>query len=398
MAVRAADRAAGAGRLSFTASVTLLHTRSGRTWADITALKQANPIEVIAGRYGVELRRQGRGWVGRCPFHADGGRPNFYAYDTQSWCCYRCGIGGDVLDFVMRIEQVGFQEAVERLSGPAPMPTRSLLRVPEPRRATQPSERSPDERAVLQATSTLYHQRLCTDPDALAYVSARGIDRSTIQRSRVGFAAGDELASYLKWRGLPIAAALSTGLLSRAGQEHFADRIVVPELQDGSVTWFVGRLVDRPLLPEDTSTGEADNSTSAEDERPKYLTLPGPKPLLGWEQARGSPSVCVVEGVFDLLALRMWGYPVVALVGTHTRPDLLERLRTFRRTYLVLDSDDAGVEATLKLAEELGELAVPVALPEGIKDVAELAVRPDGQPVFAKALMESVGASSTSST
>ena len=61
-----------------------------RGWIDTAAVKQANPIEVVAARYGIELRRQGRGWVGRCLFHADGGRPNFYAYESQSWRCYRC--------------------------------------------------------------------------------------------------------------------------------------------------------------------------------------------------------------------------------------------------------------------------------------------------------------------
>jgi hypothetical protein len=64
-----------------------------------------------------------------------------------------------------------------------------------------------------------------------------------------------------------------------------------------------------------------------------------------------------VEGVFDLLTLRMWGYPVVGLVGSHTRPDLLDQLRTFARLYVVLDNDDAGVEATLGLVQELGKAA-----------------------------------------
>jgi DNA primase len=107
--------------------------------------------------------------------------------------------------------------------------------------------------------------------------------------------------------------------------------------------------------------------------------------------ARGSPSVIVVEGVFDLLTLRNWGYPAVALVGTHTRPDVIDQLRTFQRVFLVLDQDDGGLEATLKLVDALGPNAVPVALPPGIKDVAELAPRSDGQGQFAGALLEAVG-------
>src|SRR5262249_1194491 len=125
---------------------------------------------------------------------------------------------------------------------------------------------------------------------------------------------------------------------------------------------------------------------------PKYLALRGSKPLLGAELARGSATVIVVEGVFDLLTLRSWGYPAVALVGTHTRADTVDQLRSFKRVYLVLDQDDAGLEATLKLVESLGPRAVPVALPEGIKDVAELAPRADGKALFAGALLEAVGA------
>ena len=379
--------------------MTLALSSPSRGWIDTTAVKQANPIEVVATRYGIELRRQGRAWVGRCPFHADRGRPNFYAYESQTWRCYRCGVGGDVVDFIMRAEQVGFREALEQLGGASTLPRR-LPRVAEARPVATACERDPDELAVLRAATSLYHHRLLADPRALAYLEGRGIDRVTIEQCRVGYAAGDALIPYLRWRGLPIGAALHVGLPNRAGREHFANRIVMPELRAGQPIWLVGRLLEQRSARDDRSTepdegATATESTQVEDEPPRYLTLPGPKPLLGWEHARGSASVCVVEGVFDVLTLRMWGYPVVALVGTHTRPDLVDQLRTFARSYLVLDNDDAGLEATLKLVQELGNAAVPVALPDGIKDVAELAPRPDGQSVFAAALMDSVGASAS---
>ena len=377
--------------------MTLALSPPSRGWIDTTAVKQANPIEVVAARYGIELRRQGRAWVGRCPFHADRGRPNFYAYESQTWRCYRCGLGGDVLDFVMRAEQVGFREALERLGG-ASTPPRRLPRVAEARPVATACGRDADDLAVLRAATSLYHHRLRAELRALAYLEGRGIDRATIEQCRVGYAAGDALIPYLRWRGLPIGAALHVGLLNRAGREHFAGRIVVPELSAGEPIWLAGRLLEQGSAPDDQSTesneGSAQaESTQVEDEVPRYLTLPGPKPLLGWEHARGSASVCVVEGVFDLLTLRMWGYPVVALLGSHTRPDLLDQLRTFARSYLILDNDDAGLEAVLRLVQELGSAAVPVALPDGIKDVAELAPRPDGRSVFAAALLDSVGAS-----
>jgi len=139
--------------------------------------------------------------------------------------------------------------------------------------------------------------------------------------------------------------------------------------------WLIGRAVAEDLA----------------DDVPRYLGLPGKKPLLGWDQARGSASVCVVEGVFDVLAVRQWGYPVVGLLGTNVRPDQLDQLRAFSRAYLVLDTDDAGFEATRALYDAIGPTAVPVALPDDVKDPAELASRSDGQAVFAGALLKAVG-------
>ncbi len=371
-----------------------MHVVDGASYArrgvrvDVEALKQAHPIEEVVERYGIQLRRQGRAAVGRCPFHADGGRPNLHVWaDTRSWWCFRCNAGGDVIRFIELAEAVTFREAVERLTGsPNHRPVRAVL-PPPPAAVRTPAgfqQRDADELIVLRATTLLYHQRLLTDPKALAYLEQRGIDRGTIEAHLIGYSSGDELLAFLRWRQLPLVAALRTGLLNHAGREFLAGRVVVPELRDGNPVWLVGRTLERGpddgLISDDTKQAP-----------PKYLALPGSKPLLGAEQARGSATVIVVEGVFDLLTLRRWGYPAVALVGTHTRPDVIDQLRAFQRVYLVFDQDDAGLKATLRLADALGGQAIPVALPDGIKDVAELAPRKDGQAVFATALLESVG-------
>jgi len=86
----------------------------------------------------------------------------------------------------------------------------------------QPSEAEPQGAAVLRAAVTLYHQRLLGDPAALGYVAGRGIDRATIERCQVGYAAGEQLLPLLRWRGLSLWAALGTGLVNRHGHEHLA--------------------------------------------------------------------------------------------------------------------------------------------------------------------------------
>ena len=166
--------------------------RSGRI--DMAVLKQAHSIEDIVAGYGVELRRQGRALVGRCLFHADGGRPNLYVFgSTNSWYCFRCGVGGDVVKFVMLAEDVGFVEAVERLTGASLGPVRvSPKRLPTPAPASL-GDRDAEELAVLQAAATLYHHALLAEPRALAYLSGRGLDRTALERCRLGYATGDQL-------------------------------------------------------------------------------------------------------------------------------------------------------------------------------------------------------------
>jgi DNA primase len=284
-------------------------------------------------------------------------------------------VGGDVLKFVMLAEEIGFREAVDRLGGVAYPSIRAT-----PRQLTRPRAGARDGTdaegtTALQAAVTLYHNTLLSEPRALSYLSRRGLDMSTIVKCRLGYAAGDQLASYLRWNRLPIGPALRVGLLTRSGAEFMAGRIVVPNLDGSRPTWLIGRLFDDEPV----------------DDAPVHLGLPGTKPLLGLEDARDSRTVAVVEGSFDYLTVRMWGYPVVATLGTHLRPDLIDELRVFDRQYLVLDNDEAGLEATLTLHEALGPTSTRVALPEGVKDPAELAARTDGRNLFAAALLQAVG-------
>lgn len=340
---------------------------------DTELLKRDHPIEEIARNYGIELYPSGRALVGRCPFHVDGGRPNFNVYPSdQSWYCYRCSIGGDVISFVERIDGVGFRDAVSHLTEErlaVSKMTNHMTRTSKPF-ARRRQAWGPDERGCLSAAVELYHNRLLNDPVPLAYLHGRGLDRDIIERCCIGYVTGNELAAYLQWRGLPIGAAMRVGLLRRGGREFLAGRVVVPEIRAGQPIWLVGRTID------------------PEVDGPKYLGLPGHKPLLGWEAVQDSREVFLVEGVFDWLTLLNWGYPALALVGTHARRSARQTLEQFERVWLVLDDDEAGQMAAEDLADALGSRAVVVAL-LGIKDVGELAARHDGLQIFARAVHHS---------
>jgi DNA primase len=218
----------------------------------------------------------------------------------------------------------------------------------------------------------LYRNRLLYDPAPLAYLAGRGFERDVVEQSRLGYAVGDELVPYLNWRGLSIRAARKIGLLDVDNQERFAGRIVFPEYRAAQPVWMVGR-------------------TLAADVEPRYLGMPGAKPLLGWDDAivdrRG---VCLVEGPLDLLALRKWGVPAMGLCGTYVSEASLNELAGWKRLYVALDGDDAGGEATDELVRRFGESVIRVQLPLGAKDPAELALRPDGAGLFAVALRAAV--------
>jgi DNA primase len=100
--------------------------------------------------------------------------------------------------------------------------------------------------------------------------------------------------------------------------------------------------------------------------------------------------VCLVEGPLDWLALRHWGLPCLALCGTRLHPDMFELLGRWSRLYLILDSDTAGREATDQLINAFGPRAIPVKLPPGVKDPADLASLADGEALFQAALAAAI--------
>jgi DNA primase len=340
---------------------------------DTDRIRQQHPIAEVVERYGIQLRPAGSALVGRCPFHADGGRPNLVVFARSArFVCFRCQVRGDAIAFVQRLEQLSFRDAVQRLEARIAAPVTRVTRQRGPARYG-PAIRGDEEVRALAAAVELYANRLLGDRRALEYLASRGFARDVLVQQRIGVAAGDELVPYLAWRNVPASAARRVGLLRADGREMLAGRIVFPEIRQRQPIWLIGRLLEPA------------------DDLPRYLGLPGPKPLLGWDHAsRDRRGVCLVEGPLDLLALQQWGVPAVALCGTGCSETTLQLLGQWERLYAVLDADAAGQEATARLAEAFGSRLIHVRLPSGAKDPADLAPSAEGPTLFSDAIRQAM--------
>lgn len=329
---------------------------------DVERVKQRHPVAGVIAASGVALRRSGGHLSGPCPFHEDRS-PSLHVYpQTRSFYCFGCGAGGDVIDYLRRLEGFGFREALEWLDGrpevAAKAPARSAMK--PPRRL------SLDDRLILTAACELYHETLLRTPTALAYLDSRGVPPWLVRDTRLGYSDGRQLIPYLRRRRLSLRRARELGLVFRSDDETLAGRVVIPELRAGHCAWLVGRALD--------------------GRQPKYRGLSLPRPLLGYERIRGHEQVFLTEGPFDWLTLIGWGLPASALLGTQPGRDTLGLLERIPQVVLALDADQAGREAARQLAAALGERARVLDLPPGIKDVNELGCEPGGREAFLRPL------------
>ena len=350
---------------------TRVEPHSSLTRDEIEAIRARHPIEEVIAPY-TELRKSGKVLKGHCPLPGhDDSNPSFVVYAVeQRFFCFGCDRGGDVFNFLELVEHLNFREAVERLESDACRHQRDLA-VPIRRSGMLIAKRKPralekldaEHLKLLTATATVCHTSLLTNREMLAYVQGRGITMETIKKFRLGYATGENLAKYFRFRRWNIAAAKELGLVNEHG-EFFKHRIIFPEWREGQVVYLTGR-------------------RTQESQKFKYLGLPGaPKPLYGLELARGAREVFVVEGTFDLLTLIQWGYPAVAIIGTHLKAESVAELAFAERIYIVTDSDEPGRASAQKLAQTFGERALIVPPLRDAKDVNELAQREGAAMVF----------------
>ncbi|MCC3372812.1 DNA primase [Cohnella sp. REN36] len=304
-------------------------------------------IGETVGRY-VQLSKQGKYLKGLCPFHSEK-TPSFTVTpEKQIFHCYGCGKGGNVIKFVMEMENETFPEAVKRLCEEAGIPITW---------SAQPEEQTPRqrERSKLVEAHTLaarvYHYVLRNTEagaPAMAYLRSRGLGDKLIEEFGLGYAPSrwDMLVKQLSKNGYEAEEMERGGLLSRRQEgegyvDRFRDRVMFPIHDgDGKLIAFAGRLMS--------------------DGQPKYLNTPESplfsksRTLYRLHEAKGairkSRQVVLFEGYMDVI--KSWSAGVangVATMGTALTAEHAALLKRFAdEAILVYDGDDAGQAAAHK--------------------------------------------------
>ena len=342
-------------------------------------LARIDIVDVIEQR--VPLRKAGRDWSARCPFH-DERSPSFTVSPAkQFYHCFGCGAHGSAIKFLMDYDRMEFVDAVEDLAA------RAGLKVPyEGGGKRTLAEDSTDLYSVLDAAAKFYQRELGKNESARAYFDARGLDAQTIERFGLGYAPDqwDALKSALGTNEKRIALLEKSGMLTsgeRGKFDRFRDRVMFP-IQDrrGRVIAFGGRVLAKT------------------EDGPKYLNSPetplfhkGQQLFALWQvrQAHSKiPRLIVVEGYMDVIALFQHGVThAVATLGTATTRDHAELLfRQCADVYFCFDGDRAGRQAAWRAVESVlprmrdGRQAFFLFLPDG-EDPDSL-VRKEGQAGF----------------
>lgn len=365
----------------------------------IASVKDANRLEEIVQRYGVELKVASRGirYEGLCPFHAEHS-PSFNVYvESQRFTCYGCGVMGDVIDFVQQFDQVSLIEALSRLGGDVARTQERppLPHVPIPKRPTLASGSGVEwsdpvvgHAAILSLAQGIYHQTILRTPFALDYLLSRGISHIGVSLCGLGYADGFSFRMHLRGKEPLWQAAMDAGLLTRTGKEWLSGRLIIPELVSGRSTWLIGRrLANTPHW-----------TFRAQD---KYLGLALPKPLLGYGAAlarlqaadhpRSLQGILVMEGALDYVVAREWDVPAlpIAILGTHSSSHQIQTLFHLQDLSGGLpflhwsDNDERGGAASIHFFDQVrGRPAASFPTIVGVKDFAELAEHNDGYMHF----------------
>lgn len=338
-------------------------------------LIRANPIEKVIGEY-VPLRRSGRDYVCRCPFHNDK-TPSLHIYtDSQSYHCYGCQNGGDVITFIEEKENLGFMDAVQFLAD------RAGLEIPQGKRKynRENAEKRTKIYEMNRLAANFYFINLVkgNDRSGIRYFQERGILPQTIKKYGLGYSGDswDELCTYLNEKGYSdddiIEASLGGRRSNGKAYDIFRKRVIFPIVDlKGNVIGFGGRVLDGSK-PKYLNSG--DNIVF--NKRDNLFSL-------NFAKKSAREGLILVEGYMDVIAANQAGEDnAVATLGTALTPEQASLIKRHffyngdnnkKSLIIAYDNDFAGQEAierALKLLYREGIMPKVLDM-DGAKDPDE---------------------------
>ena len=332
----------------------------------IEEVKYRNKIDDVVSSY-VNLRRAGSNYQGLCPFHSEK-TPSFTIFpNTETFHCFGCGAGGDVISFIMRAENLEYPGAVELLAKRAGL---NLPDTGEKQNETQKRERflSMNREAARFFNRMLYESHA---KDAREYLTSRGLTPAAVKRFGLGYAPDsfDSLRKYMRGLGYTddeLKTMFLCGRSERTGNyyDYFRGRVMFPIIDSfGNVVAFGGRLLG--------------------DGKPKYLNSSDTPVFkksrnlfaLNFARKACAEQLILCEGYMDVIAVNMAGFPnAVATLGTALTPEQARMMAKYtKKVILAYDSDEAGVKAAKRAIPMLTEVGLEVKMlrMEGAKDPDE---------------------------
>lgn len=312
----------------------------------VEQIKNSLDIVDVISKY-VVLKKAGHNYSGLCPFHNEK-TPSFVVTPSrQIFKCFGCGEGGDVLAFLMKINNQNFKEVIEEQA--------AALGIELPRASKDSLKYKEEKERLLGAMDEamkFYHQNLLKNERALEYLEKRGVTEVAIGKFFLGLAPNSnfELKEYLREKKYTNDEMYKAGLLYEKNGDfldRFKNRIIIPIMDINSNTIAFGA---RAIM---------------EGQNPKYLNSPDStiynksSVLFGLNRAKDyikqEDSVIIMEGYFDVISAHCAGVQnAVASCGTALTPQhikLIARYSPSRKIYLAFDSDSAGQKATNAGAE-----------------------------------------------
>lgn len=352
----------------------------------IYQLKLANPIETTIGNY-INLLRRGKDYVALCPFHSEK-TPSFHVYtDTQSFYCFGCGAGGDVITFTKKIENLEYIETIKLLA------QKGGLDVPENDTDNRAANLKKRILEINRETANYYFKQLVSGDDkkGLKYFVNRGLKPETIKKYGLGYAPAswDGLYKHLSRSGYSNEEMIAAGVrtVSRNNNnvyDTFRERVIFPIIDlRGNVIAFGGRTLGDGI-PKYLNTGDTSVFKKSRN-------------LFSLNFAKNYPvkKLILAEGYMDVISINQAGFEnVVATLGTALTPEQARLMKSYADEVIIsYDSDSAGQKATQRAINLLSEAGINTRIIKmnGAKDPDEF-IKKFGAQRFKMLLENSDGA------